>query len=131
MARLVLMDRVGPMSDLVKRHDDVIAPVIAFDTAIHAVSAEGLWVTDADGRRWADFACGTAVTNLGHNHPAVVAAARDQLDKFVHSGAIWRYDSLVEAAEKLREITPPGIEKFAYRRGWAAERLIGSWTVRN
>lgn len=107
------------MSDLVKRHDDVIAPVIAFDTAIHAVSAEGLWVTDIDGRRWADFACGTAVTNLGHNHPAVVAAARDQLDKFIHSGAIWRYDSLVAAAEKLRDITPPGIQKFAFANSGA------------
>lgn len=107
------------MSDLVKRHDDVIAPVIAFDTTIHAESAEGLWVTDVDGRRWADFACGTAVTNLGHNHPAVVAAAREQLGKFVHSGAIWRYDSLVEAAERLREITPPGIQKFAFANSGA------------
>lgn len=107
------------MSDLLRRHDDVLAPVIAFDTDIHAVSAEGLWVTDIDGRRWADFACGTAVTNLGHNHPAVVAAARDQLGKFIHSGAIWRYDSLVDAAERLQDITPPAIEKFAFANSGA------------
>ena len=62
------------MADLLSRHNDVLAPVIAFNTKIHAVSADGLWITDPDGNRWADFACGTAVTNLGHRHPAVVEA---------------------------------------------------------
>lgn len=107
------------MTDLKSRHEDVMAPVIAFDTDIHAVSADGIWVTDVDGNRWADFACGTAVVNLGHNHPAVVAAARAQLDNLVHSGMIFRYESVVTAAEKLRAITPPGIEKFAFANSGA------------
>ena len=105
------------MSDLVSRHRDVIAPVIAYNTDVHAVSAQGIWVTDIDGKKWADFACGTAVTNLGHNHPTVVKAAHDQLDKFIHSGCIFRYDAVVEAAERLRDITPPAIEKFAFANG--------------
>jgi len=99
---------------LLARHREVMAPVIAFDTDIHAVSAEGLWVTDVKGKRWADFASGTAVTNLGHNHPEVVAAARRQLDRLAHSGMIFRYESVVETAERLREITPPGIDMFAF-----------------
>lgn len=107
------------MTDLIARHEDVIAPVIAFDTDIHAESAEGIWITDVDGKRWADFACGTAVTNLGHNHPAVVAAAHAQIDKLIHSGCIVRYDPLVTAAEKLRTITPPTIEKFAFANSGA------------
>ena len=107
------------MADLLSRHDDVIAPVIGFGTEIHAVSAQGLWVTDIDGNRWADFACGTAVTNLGHNHPAVIAAAREQLERFAHSGAVFRYEPLVEAAEKLREITPPTIDKFGFANAGA------------
>lgn len=107
------------MADLLSRHQDVIAPVIAFDTDIVAESANGIWIKDAEGNRWADFACGTAVTNLGHNHPAVVKAAHDQLDRFVHSGCIYRYDTVVEAAERLREITPPQIEKFAFANSGA------------
>jgi 4-aminobutyrate aminotransferase len=107
------------MADLLKRHNDVIAPVIAFDTDIQAASAQGIWVTDVDGRRWADFACGTAVTNLGHNHPAVIEAAHAQLDRFAHSGCIFRYESIVEAAERLREITPPAIEKFGFANSGA------------
>ena len=107
------------MTDLITRHNDVIAPVIAFDTDIQAVSAEGLWVTDANGKRWADFACGTAVTNLGHNHPAVVAAAHAQIDQLMHSGCIVRYEPLVSAAERLRSITPPAIEKFGFANSGA------------
>ena len=107
------------MADLFSRHNDVLAPVIAFNTKIHAESADGIWITDPDGNRWADFACGTAVTNLGHRHPAVVEAARAQLDKLIHSGMIVHFESLVNAAERLRGITPEGIEKFGYANSGA------------
>ncbi|HSL25146.1 MAG TPA: aminotransferase class III-fold pyridoxal phosphate-dependent enzyme, partial [Acidimicrobiia bacterium] len=60
------------MTELLDRHRDRIALVINFDTDVIAEKAEGLWVHAKDGRRYADFACGTAVVNLGHNHPAVV-----------------------------------------------------------
>ena len=107
------------MADLLARHNDVLAPVIGFHTDIVAASADGLWITDPDGNRWADFACGTAVTNLGHRHPAVVEAAKDQLDHLIHSGMIVRYESVVRAGEKLREITPPNIEKFGFANSGA------------
>ena len=107
------------MSDLVARHKDVIAPVIAFDTDLVIERAEGIWIHDANGNKWADFACGTAVTNLGHNHPAVVAAAHEQLDRFVHSGCIYRYDSIVELAERMRDVAPDGIDKFGFANSGA------------
>lgn len=107
------------MSNVLNRHSDIIAPVIAFDTDIVAERAEGLWITDTDGNRWADFACGTAVTNLGHNHPAVVEAAHAQIDKLMHSGCIVRYDPLVTAAEKLAAVAPDGIDKFGYANSGA------------
>jgi 4-aminobutyrate aminotransferase len=113
------------MSDLIKRHQDVIAPVIAFDTEVVAERAQGIWVHASNGRKYADFASGTAVTNLGHNHPAVVAAAHAQIDRFVHSGCIFRYDTLVEAAERLVKVTPPAIEKFAFANS-GAEAVEGA-----
>jgi 4-aminobutyrate aminotransferase len=102
------------MSDLISRHQRRIGQVMAFDTDIVADRAQGIWVYDKEGRRYADFACGTAVVNLGHNHPAVVAAAHAQLDRFMHSGCIFRYEPLVALAEGLARITPPGIEKFVF-----------------
>jgi 4-aminobutyrate aminotransferase len=105
--------------EFLARHHDTVAPVLVFDTDIVADRAEGLWIYDADGNRWADFACGTAVTNLGHNHPAVVASAHEQLDRFMHSGMIFRYEAVIEAAERLAVITPPGIEKFGFANSGA------------
>jgi len=107
------------MHDLVTRHRAIIAPVIAYDTELVISRAGGIWIYDDAGRRWADFASGTAVTNLGHNHPAVVAAAHAQLDEVMHSGCVFHYESLVEAAERLKAITPPGIEKFGFANSGA------------
>ncbi|MDH5372256.1 MAG: aminotransferase class III-fold pyridoxal phosphate-dependent enzyme [Acidimicrobiia bacterium] len=107
------------MADLLGRHESTIAPMLAFDTDIHVDHAEGPWVYDAHGNRWADFACGTAVANLGHNHPEVIAAAQDQLGKLAHAGCIFRYDSIVELAERLRRVTPDGIEKFGFANSGA------------
>ena len=90
------------MTDHLTRHQDVVAPVLAFDTDVLADRAEGIWVYDQAGNRYADFACGTAVANLGHNHPTVVAAARAQMDRFIHAGCIFRYESIIRLAEKLR-----------------------------
>lgn len=107
------------MTDHIDRHNDVLAPVIGFNTQLHIVEADGIWVKDSEGNRWADFACGTAVTNLGHNHPNVVDAAKAQLDRLVHSGMIFHYDTSVEAAERLRSITPSTIEKFGFANSGA------------
>jgi len=107
------------MTDFLDRFTSSVAPVLAFDTDIHADHAEGLWVYDIDGNRYADFACGTAVANLGHSHPVIVAAAREQLGKLTHAGCVFRYDSIVRAAERLREITPDGIEMFGFANSGA------------
>ncbi|MFS3127740.1 ornithine--oxo-acid transaminase [Nocardioides sp. Bht2] len=44
-------------------------------------SAEGVWVTDVDGRRYLDFLAAYSAVNFGHRHPALTAAAHAQLDQ--------------------------------------------------
>src|SRR3712207_6475641 len=44
-------------------------------------SGEGAWVTDVAGRRYLDFLAGYSALNFGHRHPALVAAAVEQLGK--------------------------------------------------
>lgn len=100
------------MSDLVARQDDVIAPLFAFETDAEVVDSEGSWVVTRDGRRLLDFACGIAVSNLGHQPPHVKRAIIEQVNQVWHSGSTFRYRSLVEWAENLRQVTPEGIESF-------------------
>jgi len=100
------------MSDLVQRHHNVIARVFNFDTDIEVVSSSGSYVETADGRTFLDFTCGIAVSNLGHQPPRVKQAILNQVDQVWHAGAVFRYASLVDLGERLREVTPEGIESF-------------------
>ena len=102
------------MTDISTRYHEIIAPVIAYDTEIDIVEGSGSWVTDAAGQRYLDFACGIAVLNLGHVHPEVLAAARDQLERLWHAGGTFLYDSILTAAERIVEITPAPIEQVLF-----------------
>ncbi len=100
------------MSDLIARQKQVIAPLFEFETDEPVVASEGSFVVTASGRRILDFACGIAVSNLGHQHAHVKRAILEQVDQVWHSGATFRYESLVRFAENLREVTPEGIDSF-------------------
>ncbi len=113
------------MSDLAHRQSQIIAPVIDFDTDIEIVGSEGSWVTTADGRRFLDFSCGIAVSNLGHQPPSVKQAVLAQIDRLWHAGGVFRYDTLVKAGERLKGITPDGIEKFFFMNS-GAEAVEGA-----
>ncbi len=95
----------------------VISPTLGVHTAIHAVRSEGVWIEASDGRRYMDFASGTATANIGHSHPRVIEAARAQMDQLVHAGGIVRYDSVVELAERLSCVTPGDIGSFFFLNG--------------
>ncbi|GLQ05441.1 aspartate aminotransferase family protein [Sneathiella chinensis] len=58
---------------------------------------EGSWLITREGDRYLDFISGIAVTAFGHEHPHLVAALKEQTDKYWHSSNMFR----VEGAEKL------------------------------
>ncbi|HSN51408.1 MAG TPA: 4-aminobutyrate--2-oxoglutarate transaminase [Woeseiaceae bacterium] len=64
-----------------------------------------LW--DVEGRRYIDFGTGIAVCNTGHSNPKVVAAVKEQLERFSHTCVmVTPYDSAVRLAEALNELAP-------------------------
>ncbi|MGM0634171.1 MAG: 4-aminobutyrate--2-oxoglutarate transaminase [Pseudomonadota bacterium] len=72
--------------------------------ADHARNAE---VWDADGNRLIDFAGGIGVLNIGHRHPKVVEAVKEQLDRLMHTcQTVMPYAGYVRLAEKLSGVTP-------------------------
>jgi 4-aminobutyrate aminotransferase len=107
------------MADLQDRLHRIIAPVIEFDNEVEIVEGKGSWVTAADGRRYLDFACGIATTNMGHRPDSVVAAAQAQLNKLWHAGGSFLYEPIVTAAEKIVEIAPDGIDKVLFMNSGA------------
>jgi acetylornithine/N-succinyldiaminopimelate aminotransferase len=67
------------------------------------VEGEGCWLTDADGRRYLDFAAGIAVVALGHRHPAPLAAAQAQLDRLWHVSNLYWTEPMAQLADLLSE----------------------------
>ena len=68
-----------------------------------AASGEGCWLTDIDGKKYLDFLAGVAVNNLGHCHPKVVAALRDQASILLHCSNYFHIPQQIELAEILCE----------------------------
>jgi acetylornithine/N-succinyldiaminopimelate aminotransferase len=62
---------------------------------------EGACLFDRRGRRWLDFGSGIAVTGLGHAHPHLVAALKDQAEKLWHTSNLFRVPGQERLAERL------------------------------
>ena len=53
---------------------------------------EGVYLWDTEGRRYLDGISGIGVNGLGHGHPAVTTAIREQADKLVHTSNLYRVE---------------------------------------
>jgi ornithine--oxo-acid transaminase len=67
--------------------------------------AEGAWVTDVAGKRYLDFLAGYSALNFGHRHPALVAAAVEQLGRVTLTSRAFHHDQLGLFCRELAELT--------------------------
>jgi 4-aminobutyrate aminotransferase/(S)-3-amino-2-methylpropionate transaminase len=105
----------GPKSrEVLQRHDRYVARAMAlgFPAVIH--EARGALLTDVDGNTFIDLAGGVGVMNVGHSDPDVIRAAREQLERVVHTDyTIAPYAAYSELAERL-VARVPGAERAAF-----------------
>ena len=86
--------------------------------------AKGALVHDVDGRELVDFAGGIGVMNVGHSHPKVVAAIKEQAEKYTHTCFhIVMYEPYMRLAEKLCALAPGNFEKMAMFANSGAEAV--------
>ncbi|MDE0331806.1 MAG: aspartate aminotransferase family protein [Nitrospinae bacterium] len=72
---------------------------------IALVRGEGCRVWDADGKEYLDFVSGLAVCNLGHCHPEVVSAIREQAGKLIHVSNLYHIEPQIELAKRLNRLS--------------------------
>jgi acetylornithine/N-succinyldiaminopimelate aminotransferase len=72
---------------------------------IRFTRGEGVWLIAEDGERYLDFAAGVAVNSLGHAHPHLVAALKDQADKVWHLSNLYEVPGQESLARRLTEAT--------------------------
>jgi 4-aminobutyrate aminotransferase len=98
----------------------LLSPVWPHLTNIQPERAEGIYMYDADGTRYADFTSGIGVTNTGHCHPRVVAAIQEQAAKLLHGQInIVISPSAIKLAEALNEVTPESLNCFFFSNSGA------------
>jgi acetylornithine aminotransferase len=66
---------------------------------------DGAWLFDTDGRRYLDCLSGIAVNTLGHNHPKLVAALREQVARVIHTSNLFEVPLQTQLAAKLVELS--------------------------
>lgn len=66
---------------------------------------EGVWLVTESGERYLDFAAGVAVTSVGHGHPHVVGALKDQADKVWHLSNLYEVPGQEVLAKRLTDVT--------------------------
>ncbi len=70
---------------------------------IEFVRGEGAWLWDAEGEEYLDFLSGISVTNVGHCHPRVVAAVREQSERLMHVSNLFYTEPAVRLAQRLSQ----------------------------
>jgi 4-aminobutyrate aminotransferase len=103
-----------------------ISPIWSRITNIVVERGEGAYIIDTNGDRYLDFTCGIGVTNIGHCHPLVVAAAREQVGKIIHAQAnIFYHQPMLRLVAALREVVPPALDTFFFSNS-GAEAVEGA-----
>jgi 4-aminobutyrate aminotransferase len=127
----------GPKArELVKKDESLISPSYGRFYPLVVESAKGCIVKDVDGNEFIDFNSGLVCMNVGHNHPKVVAAIKNQCDRFLHySNTDFYYREVIDLAEKLAQITPGSPDKKVYFGNSGAEAVeaavkIAKWHTR-
>ena len=76
-------------------------------TPVVVARASGAELFDPEGRRYLDFVAGIGALNLGHQHPEVIGAVREQLERYAHvSAQVVTYEPYVRLAQELDRIYP-------------------------
>jgi 4-aminobutyrate aminotransferase/(S)-3-amino-2-methylpropionate transaminase len=98
----------GPRSrQILARKERVVAEPLSIYLPLVIAEGRGATLTDVDGNTFIDFSGGVGCMNVGHSHPRVVEAIREQAELFTHTDfTIVPYENYVHLAERLLELAP-------------------------
>jgi predicted acetylornithine/succinylornithine family transaminase len=91
---------------------------------VEFVRGQGSRLWDDDGVEYLDFLCGISVTSLGHCHPRVVAAVREQVGQLMHTSNLFYTEPAMRLAERLSKSSLGGKVYFCNSGAEANEAAI-------
>lgn len=111
--RRLLTELPGPASqELAKRRAAAVSSGLGSTMPVYVREGSGGVIVDVDGNSFIDLSSGIAVTNVGNADARVVAAIKQQVERFTHTSfMVVPYEGYVEVCEQLAELTPGAHEK--------------------
>jgi acetylornithine/N-succinyldiaminopimelate aminotransferase len=93
-----------------------VAQTSEMPMALEIEKAEGIYLTDVNGKRYIDLISGISVSNVGHRHPKVISAIKNQLDKYMHLMVYGEYiqSPQVLLATLLSTMLPPNLSSVYF-----------------
>lgn len=115
----------GPKSqELMQRRIAAVPRGVFSATPVFAARAEGATVEDVDGNVFIDLAGGIGCLNVGHRAGPVVAAIREQTDRYLHTCfSVSPYEGYIRLAERLNQLTPGKFAKKTLLLNTGAEAV--------
>jgi acetylornithine/N-succinyldiaminopimelate aminotransferase len=111
------------LAELQELERDHVVPSYA-RLPVEFVRGEGARLWDSDGIEYLDFLCGISVTSLGHCHPRVVAAVREQVGRLMHTSNLFYTEPAMRLAERLAASSLGGKVYFCNSGAEANEAAI-------
>ena len=78
-----------------------LANTTAYPFSLEVDRSEGIYIIDKKGKKYYDLIAGISVSNLGHQHPAIVKRVKDQIDKHMHVMVYGEYSQSVQNVSRL------------------------------
>lgn len=103
------------------------AQTTQFAAGFEVEKAEGSFIYGKDGRKYLDFVAGVSANTLGHSHPKIIQAIKNQADKYLHVMVYGEYaqEKPVELCRLLADATPDPLE-VTYLVNSGAEAIDGA-----
>lgn len=103
------------------------AQTTRFAAGFEVERAEGSYIYGTDGKKYLDFVAGVSANTLGHSHPKVINAIKNQADKYLHVMVYGEYaqEMPVQLCKLLAEATPEPLE-VTYLVNSGAEAIDGA-----
>ncbi|KPJ59706.1 MAG: alanine--glyoxylate aminotransferase [Latescibacteria bacterium DG_63] len=104
---------VGKAESVHQKHRDFLFPSVInyYRDPLVLAKGTGRRVMDIEGNKYLDFFGGILTVSVGHSHPRVCSAVKEQIDKLSHTSTLYQTVPIVELAETLAEITPGELKK--------------------
>lgn len=107
------------MIDLCKKHTMYSWSATGSVSPMPIAFAKGIWLYGPDGERWLDFNSQLMSVNIGHSHPKVIQAIKDQADSLIYTIPGSATEPRAKLGRRLAELVPGDINTFFFTLGGA------------